>query len=61
VFNHRHFDLKIRLDKEEKDKFKYITSRIHISPYKLFTRKKLLTGQQDKVLTIAKGTKNSII
>jgi hypothetical protein len=39
MFNIRHFDPKIRLDKEEKDEFKHRMRGIRNSPYKVFTRK----------------------
>jgi hypothetical protein len=38
MLNLRHFDLKIRLHKEEKDKFKHRMSGIHKSSYITFTR-----------------------
>jgi hypothetical protein len=50
AFNFRYLDTTSRLEKEEKEKFKYRTSRIHTSPYKVFTRKGRSTEQHDKFI-----------
>jgi hypothetical protein len=61
AFNFRYLDIASRLEKEEKEKFKYRTSRIRTSPYKVFTRKRRSTEQHDKVYNTTKGAMDIII